>query len=382
LATAAALAGSFGAATASAHQSPASCSTNGLVLTLVKDRTLVRNGETSNYTVSVDNDETGACDITNATVTLTLPAGDGTATGRTVTLATDATFAAGASNVALGTVPYVVAINPGVSDAIAEAKVSGVLHDAPVDHTAQIAKTVGTDITQPVATLTETATPAQGQSPLPVTFAYTVTNGSTTPVPMSDVRVAEEKCLSGAPNYRSGDVNGNSRLDNGEAWTYSCAMTLRDPGSFTSTATATANSTVDSRAVPIAPASATVNVTPSRRQILRQDLPRSNAAQSRRDAQCMVAATSRRMVRARQRTTLRVTVRDGDAAAAGVLVRVVGPGLTRRTVTNARGAATLRLRPTRSGTLVVQTTECAGADRIRVRAARRTSAQQAPRNTG
>ncbi len=62
--------------------------------------------------------------------TLTLPAANGTPTGQVVTLASSANFPAGAAPRVIGTVPYRVAVDPGVTDIVAEARTSGTLHDA------------------------------------------------------------------------------------------------------------------------------------------------------------------------------------------------------------------------------------------------------------
>jgi len=59
-ASAAVLLGTFGAAPAGADQIPPGCDSNSLTLTVTKDRTLVRNGDVSTYTVAVANDEAGA----------------------------------------------------------------------------------------------------------------------------------------------------------------------------------------------------------------------------------------------------------------------------------------------------------------------------------
>ena len=78
-----------------AHQSPPGCDANWLDLTLTKDRTFIRNGDTSTYTVQIANDAGNACDMTDATVSLTLPVEDGSPTGQTVTLASGVDYPAG-----------------------------------------------------------------------------------------------------------------------------------------------------------------------------------------------------------------------------------------------------------------------------------------------
>jgi uncharacterized repeat protein (TIGR01451 family) len=134
----------------SAHQSPAGCNSNRLTLSLIRDKLLVEQGDTLTYTVTLSNlDAAGgiiACDIDAATVTLTLPALDGTPTGQVVTLASGASYPAGTPVTVIGTVPWTVDVNTGVVDATAEAAAAGTLHDAPANHAAQISKTIGTTI--------------------------------------------------------------------------------------------------------------------------------------------------------------------------------------------------------------------------------------------
>lgn len=132
-----------------AHQSPGGCNANRLNLSIMKDKTSVMIGDTITYTVSVTNIDSGAdiaCDITNATVNVTLPAPDGTPTGTVVNLATGVDYPAGTITTIVGTAQYVVATDPGVEDMVAQAEISGTLHDAPVDHSAQIIKTLGTTV--------------------------------------------------------------------------------------------------------------------------------------------------------------------------------------------------------------------------------------------
>ena len=194
--------GALGAAPAVAHQSPANCSTNGLDLTVSKSRTLVRNGDQMAYTVLISNNKAGSCDLTGLGVTLTLPAANGTATGQSVTVASNVSLPAGSTDTVIGTVPYTVALNPGLSNAVVKAEAAGILHDAPTDNTARIEKTLGTTVTQPHLTLTETVTPTTGESPTTATFTYTVTNDSTTPSPIRNVVLTTDE-RARAPSTRA-----------------------------------------------------------------------------------------------------------------------------------------------------------------------------------
>ena len=150
---------------ANAHQSPGSCNSNRFTVSIVKDRTEVYQGQTLTYTVTAANvslNADTACDITNATIDVTLPAPDGTPTGTVVNLVTGQDFLAGSSTAVIGTVPYVVNVNPGVVDIVAQVSANGTLHDAPVDHSALIIKTLGTSVASPPITPPDapsTATP-------------------------------------------------------------------------------------------------------------------------------------------------------------------------------------------------------------------------------
>jgi uncharacterized repeat protein (TIGR01451 family) len=389
--------GALGAAPAVAHQSPANCSTNGLDLTVSKSQTLVRNGDQMTYTVAISNNKPGSCDLTGLGVTLTLPAADGTPTGQSVTLASNINLLAGSAETVIGTVPYTVALNSGLSNAVVKAESSGVLHDAPTDNLARIEKTLGTTVTQPHLTLTETVTPTSGESPTTATFTYTVTNDSSTPAPIANPVVTDDRCAN--PVYTGGDANGNGVLDVGESWTFACTTTITTPGTITSTSTVTGTNTVDNRPVGSAPASATVTVSaprspsapeqpgqeepglPSITDVLGQDLASPNSPQARRPSRCL-STPQRLRVRAGERTRIRVRVREDGEAVERTLVRIIGPGYNKRKVTNANGVAVFRVKPKRSGTLIIQTSSCGGADRIRVLRARQVTNDQVPRGTG
>lgn len=133
----------------SAHQSPSGCNSNRFNISIIKDRTEVYQGQVLTYTVTAVNVNFGsdlACDITAATIDITLPAADGTPTGQVVNLVTNTDYPVGSSTVIIGTAYYTVNVNPGVVDIVAEARAQGTLHDAPVDHSALIVKTLGTSV--------------------------------------------------------------------------------------------------------------------------------------------------------------------------------------------------------------------------------------------
>jgi hypothetical protein len=405
----------LGAQAASAHPSPAGCNSNSLDVTLRKDRTLVRNGDTSNYEVDVTNTQGNACDYTDVTISLTLPASDGSPSGQSITLATSADYPAGTGRITYGPVPYVVNLNPGVSDAIAQVTAAGVrsLHDAPTDHDVDIRKTLGTTIVQPHLTLTESATPGSGDAPLEIKYEYTLTNDSSTNAPISNVVVKDTMCAE--VMYVSGDGNNNKVIDVGERWTYTCTTTRETPATVTNRVTATGTSDLENgRPVDAAPVSTTVTVTegpagagqpgapgagpeaetgtPGAPQrpgapdeaesgVLGQRIASPNARSSRRPAACVSVPRSLRL-RARERTTVRVRVAEDGVRAAGARVRVIGPGIRQVKRTNRNGVAVFRVRARRAGRLIIQSNRCLGADRVRVLRARRTSNNQVPQGTG
>lgn len=142
------------AAPAIAHQNPSGCNGNRLNTSILKDRTEVVQGDTITYTITASNANSGsdtACDITNVTIEVTLPAPDGTPTGTIVVLASGINLPSGTGITVIGSTQYVVAVDPGVVDIVAQVSASGTLHDAPTDHSALIVKTVGTSVVTPPA---------------------------------------------------------------------------------------------------------------------------------------------------------------------------------------------------------------------------------------
>ncbi|HWT25667.1 MAG TPA: hypothetical protein VN213_19330 [Solirubrobacteraceae bacterium] len=396
------------AAPAAAHETPAGCQGNSLGIELVKDRTLVRNGDTVNYQVWVENEGDRPCDVTGVGVTLQLPARDGTPTGRLVTLGTSESYPAGTALKRVDTVAWVVDVEPGVFDAVPQARVTGdnALHDTErTDHDVNIDKTIGTDIIHPQATTTVTPNPPTGDSPLDTTFTYTFTNtspSSDTPLQPPSFSESPDICAD-TPTRTGGDTNNDNEVDNGESWTYTCTGRITEPGTTQTTVTTSVNTALpgdQNRPVTVPPATASVLVnstpaiappattgqpatpaSPTAGNVLGKRLASPDAALARGDARC-IRTPARLRVRARERTIVRVRVREQGERAAGALVRIVGPGIRQRKLTNRNGVATFRVRARRSGRLVVQSDRCLGADRVTVLRARRTSNNQIPRGTG
>src|SRR4051794_26830111 len=109
------------AAPASAHHSPANCSSNEFTLSISRDRTsgIYANGETITYTVKVSNVGATACDVDGVTISMNMPAADGTPTGTLVPLATNEAYPAGTTERVVSIRSYTIAVNPGVVDAVA-----------------------------------------------------------------------------------------------------------------------------------------------------------------------------------------------------------------------------------------------------------------------
>jgi hypothetical protein len=153
-----------------AVQSPPGCNSNRLNLSIIKDKTVVQNGDTITYTVTVSNVDDGsalACDISDATANITLPATDGTATGTVVNLVATVDYPAGTTATVIGTVSYVVNVNSNVTDIVAQVQINGTLNDAPVDHAAEITKTIGTDVFFPTPPVTPPVTPPTSTPKVP-----------------------------------------------------------------------------------------------------------------------------------------------------------------------------------------------------------------------
>lgn len=251
----------LGAGNAFADQVPVGCNSNSLDLTVTKNRTMVEEGDVITYAVYVTNLDNGssiACDITGATVTITLPATNGTPTGSAITLATGVDYPAGTASTLVGSANYTVDVDPGITDVVTQGNVSGTLHDAPTNHAASITKTVGTSVTQPSMSLTKTASPSSGRATFTTTFTYTITNTSSTSAPLTAVSVTDDSCKT--MTFTGGDTNNNATFDVGEQWVYTCKQTFTRAGRFINTARALATNTVDGRGVTSNQAQATVTV--------------------------------------------------------------------------------------------------------------------------
>jgi hypothetical protein len=248
------------AAPVAADQNPPGCTQNNLALDIGRDKTIVRNGDTILYTISaanVDSPQGSACNFTATTFMFFAPAADGTPTGQATVVRSSVDFPSGTTRTVLGTVAYLVAVNPGVTNTVAKATAVGTLHDAPINDQANVIKTLGSAVTQPHTTLSAYETVTGTVPSLSALTIYVERNDSSTPAPMVSVTVADDACS--PVIYASGDANGNKILDPGEAWVFGCRHSITAPGTYVSHVTAGGTNVEDNRAAP--PEAAQVSIT-------------------------------------------------------------------------------------------------------------------------
>jgi uncharacterized repeat protein (TIGR01451 family) len=236
-------------------------------------------------------------------------------------------------------------------------------------------KTIGFSVTNPKLTLTKVGSIQSGQAPQNVVYTYVVRNDSTTPVPMNNVRVTDDKCAN--PTYASGD-NGDGLLSNGEAWTFTCTSLLQAPGVYTNTATACANSTVPgdtTRPVCSPPATWTVTLTAPPKSAVK-------GASAGSPKRCVTLPSTRLKVRARELSTVRVRVRVNGRNVARSLVHVRGAGVSKTGRTDKNGMVTFQVRPKKTGRLRISSDQCGIAARLSVKPARQVVSPGLPEVTG
>ena len=246
----------FAAAPAAAHVDPPGCVISNLKLTVTANKTSVRPNEPITFTVTASNDSAGACNITGATVTLRLPGATGTTTGETKTLTTTGSYDAGTSGAVVGTVPYTVAVNAGVSALAVRANATFTAHTGAVDETDTAQGPLGVTVSQPSLTLSATPSPASGIVPLTSTVNYLLKNTSSTTAPITNPTLSDGGCAT--VTRTGGDTDGDNVLDNGEGWTYTCQLRLDRQGEVHATVVASGLDSVDQRTVTAPNASWTV----------------------------------------------------------------------------------------------------------------------------
>lgn len=384
-----AVAGLMGAAPASAHKAPDGCDLNALNLQVAISKTLVRQGDTLTFTVGAQNESNPlgvACHITDASIGIRLPGANGrfVPASTPTWIRTGATLNAPFTLQAVASFGWVVKLDPSLAYGQAQAVADGTLHLTTFDpDRATATKDVSFEITNPVLQIDKVGSIEAGLAPQNVTYTFVVTNTSTTPVPMSKVRVSDDKC--GSPTYAGGD-NGDGKLSNGEKWTYTCAMLHQDPGVYTNTAYACAESDVDKRDVCSPPDTWTVTLTPPPSNPPASPPPSSPPAETAvkpanaTQAPCTLSTPKGLQVRAKELTSIKATVRQVDA---GTTVKITLPGgKTVSAKTNSKGVAILKVRPPKTGTARITVAECSEVQRLTVRAARKTQSRRVPRVTG
>lgn len=373
------------ASPASAQQIPDNCGGNESDFRYIRDPSNpARPGDQVRFIISLANVGDRPCNITlNSPLVFRLPALDGTATGVTNVLnPLGFTFPAGFPLTKV-TIPWTVTVNPGVADASTELEGNSTLYDARVPHAYRIYRSIGTDITQPALTIDKRGSIESGVAPQNVTYTFVVTNTSSTPVPMSKVRVSDDKC--GNATYSTGD-DGDGKLSNGESWTFTCAQLHQAPGVYTNTAYACAESDIDKRDVCSPPDTWTVTLTPPPGSPPASPPPAGPPAETAvkpanaTQAPCTLSTPKGLQVRAKELTSIKATVRQVDA---GTTVKITLPGgKTVSAKTNSKGVAILKVRPPKTGTARITVAECSDVQRLTVRAARKTQSRRVPRVTG
>jgi hypothetical protein len=351
---------------------------------LIRDKSLVKNGDTINYTVEVDNLGTLACDVSNISLRLQFPSPTGAPAATFTTVVNAANYPAQMPIITFGPFPYTVNANPGVKRL--EARVSienGALHDGDTHSAVNINKTIGSDIPTPAIEVDKTANIKSGLAPQDVTYTFRVYNRTVPARTLDNVTLTDDKCP-GVVGPVAGD-DGDKRLQPAEVWEYTCTMT-HGVGQFTNTATACAelilnggpmpkvcdtdDETVEFTPPPVVPPSNPPVVPPA------GEVKPSNATQ----APCTLSTPSGLRVRANELTTIRATVRNVDA---GTSVKITLPGgKTVSAKTNSKGVATLKVRPTKTGTARITVAECSEVQRLTVRPARQVQSKRVPRVTG
>jgi uncharacterized repeat protein (TIGR01451 family) len=359
---------------AQAHQNPPNCDSNAPTLRISRDRPIVRIGETVTFTVYASNPGATSCDITNAKITLQVPGADGRPVAAQTIIAQGLDLLSNTTERQVGRLTVPINVTLGVTDAVVLAHASGVLHDAPIDHTAEDTKTLGTTvIVAPGIHVEKTGSVPNNVAPQNATYTFTVTNISNPPLPLDNVRVSDSLCP-GVQGPISGDLNGDRRLDPTEAWVYTCTMTHPAAGQYNNVVTACAELVLNGKSDKVcddAPFSITLIAPPPQAAVKPVSVNK---------APCTLARANSTTVRARQLNTIRVRVRNVDA---GTKVTLTLPGGKKYTAkADKNGLATFRVRPTKSGTASIQATECSDVERLSVKPARRVVAQRAPRVTG
>lgn len=236
------------AAPASA-QTPPGCAANGLDVTPAWSPAKGRLGLQSTFSVSLAQSGANACDVSGVTIRVALPGPDGQPLATGTVVAQIANVPSTTAPTTVATVPWMVALNPGVTVATARVELVGTLRDTPLGSPMNVSKTLAVPIAAPKLGFTVVAEPATGTAPLDVTYRFALTNLGEPPDPLTAVALAHPYC---DPVFESGDTDDDDAIDAAETWRYACTHRFPTVGDFTSTSNATAISTSDGRPVPAA----------------------------------------------------------------------------------------------------------------------------------
>ena len=249
---------------ASAHESPPGCTSSGVRFNLSGLDIIQRNGDVVPVTPSIGNFGPGACDITDATVTLKFPAPDGTLTGgQSVVIGTGLDFPGGADLTTFPEVQHTAAFNDGVFRGPVQLAISGTQHFPGGDISGDIGSlSRNLVISRPHATLSVSPSPPSGDSPLGVTYTYTALNDSPLdpadiPVNAHPADISDDSCS--PVTFTGGDTNMDTVFTRGETWTWTCSRMFFG-GLFTNHASLVATSNRDGRPWPDTVAQSTVTV--------------------------------------------------------------------------------------------------------------------------
>jgi hypothetical protein len=219
--------------------------------------TVKRNGDVITVAPTFGNTASNACNITNATVSVAFPLGDGSR-GPDIVVATNVTLNKGQTK----TFPsrkHTVAFDDGVFRGFVWITIHGVWHAADPEQDPMDIGAMGRPlvISRPHVTFTVTPTPS-GAPPFTLAYTYAAENDSpsdpagevSNPTPGVEApKVTDSECS--PVTFTGGDtqISDPPIIDKGETWTYECTRPF-PLGSVVDTAIFTGFSTRDGRAWP------------------------------------------------------------------------------------------------------------------------------------
>lgn len=238
-------------------QSPSGCTSSSLALTTLWTPAKGRVGMGSTLTVRVTQPGGTACDVSGVTIRAALPGPDGQPSATTSLLADNVTYSRDMAPVTFS-MPWTVALDPGVTTATARVTLSGRTQDVPGGSPLELLKPHAMSIIAPKLGFVVAADPPAGTAPFDVTYRFALTNDEPAGDPLTQVAIAHPSAFC-TPGNRSGDTNGDNALDTGETWRYTCTRRFTAPGDYTTTSAASAIAS-DGRDVTSGNVNTTVNV--------------------------------------------------------------------------------------------------------------------------